>query len=208
MCSNDVTTHDEIRAAAATDRLWRAVDLGAPTDAMSRMSREGVLDRIIPGVYLGSHHEQQALTEAAAWTLKHPLAVVCLLTAAAHHGLTDAFTGGTWLYVPKGSSPPRSTVVPVHVVQTALKFVDPEQDKLNGIFNVEVHGVRVRVTNPDRTTLDLWRYPRHVSAEHALRALRERVRTEDFGIPSFARLARHLGIWTKIEPVMQGLVMR
>jgi len=208
VCSDDLTTHGTIRAAAATDRLWRPADLNVPADAMSRMNRAGVLDRIIPGVYLGSGLEQRLLTEAAAWTLKHPRAVVCLLTAAAHHGLTDAFTGGTWLYVPKGSSPPRSTVVPVHVVQTAPKYVDVDQDGHNGITEVDVHGVRVRVTDPDRTTLDLWRYPQHVSAEHALRALRERLRREDFSVPKFARLARRLGIWATVEPVMQGLVMR
>jgi hypothetical protein len=197
-----------IRAAAESDRLWRAADLGVSAAAMSRMSREGTLERVIPGVYLGSSHSLHPLTEAAAWTVKHPDAVVCLLTAAIYHDLTDAFAGGTWLYVPKGSSPPRSGVASVQVIQTTLKFIDLEHDHANDILGLELHGVRIRITGPDRTTLDLWRYPQRISTEHALEALRRRVRSDDFHIPNFARLARNLGVWSKVEPVVQGLMLR
>jgi hypothetical protein len=62
------------------------------------------------------------------------------------------------------------------------------------------------MTGSDRTTLDLWRYPQRISAEHALEALSRRVRSDDFHVPTFARLARRLGVWAKVEPVVQGLM--
>jgi len=205
----DPTAHDAIRVAAiASDALLRAVELGVPSSAMSRMEQQEVIERVIPGVYVGSAHEQHVLIEAAAWTTRHPLAVTCLLTAALFHHLVDAFAGGTWLFVPKGSSPPRSVVVPVHAIQTAPRFVDPERDVENGIVSMSVHGVDVRVTGPDRTVLDLWRFPRRIAAEHALEALRRRVQADDFHLPAFARLGRRLDIWSRLEPVVQGLVLR
>lgn len=207
--ADDSTAHDVIRrAASASDRLLRAADLGVASAAMARMEGEGVLERVIPGVYVGLDHHQHALIEAAAWTMRHPLAVACLLTAASFHGLVDAFAGGTWLYVPKGSSPPRSIVAPVHVIQTAPKLIAPGADADNGIVSVELHGVAVRLTGADRTVLDLWRYPRRIAAEHALEALRRRVGEEDFHLPVFARLGRRLRIWSRVEPVVQGLVLR
>ena len=166
------------------------------------------MERVLPGVYLGAAHDHHVLTEASAWTVKHPDAVVGLLTSAVYHGLTDAFAGGVWLFVPKGASPPRSTVSPVHVIQTVPRYIDPEHDPLNDIVDVVVHGVRVRVTGADRTTLDLWRYPRRISVEHALEALRRRVQADDFRMPRFARLARRLEVWAKVEPVLQGLALR
>ena len=176
---------------------------------MSRMYREGVLDRILPGVYLGARHPQHPLVEAAAWTVKHPQAVTGLLSAAVHHGLTDAFTGGAWLFVPKGTSPPRSTVVPVHVIQTAPRYIAADHDQENGILTLMVHGVPLRITGPDRTVLDLWRYPRHISREHALEALRRRVGSDPFHAPSFARLGRRLdNVWSKVEGIVQGMVLR
>jgi predicted transcriptional regulator of viral defense system len=204
-----VTEHEVIRVgAASSSQLLTAASLDVHPSAMSRLEREGVIRRVIPGVYVGIDHPAHALIEAAAWTMKHPQAVVALLTAAVFHDLTDAFARGTWLYVPFGTSPPRSRVVPVHVVQIAPRLVDPDLDNGNGIVRVEVHGVTVRITNPDRTTLDLWRYPRRISREYALDALRRRVDADGFQMPKFARLGQHLGVWDKIEPVAQGLVMR
>ena len=199
---------DAIRQAAQSDGLLTAARIGVAPDAMSRSTHDGVLERVIPGVYVGARHQQHPLIEAAAWTLRFNGAVVCLLTAAAFHDLTDAFPRGTWLYVAKGESRPRSRVVAVHVVQTAPKYISPDHAKQTGIVKKKVHGVDIRITGADRTTLDLWRYPHRIAREHALEALRRRVRAEGFHLPSFARLANRLGIWSKVEPIVQGLVLR
>lgn len=208
MLADFPTSAAAIRAYSDDDRLLTAANLGVPSDAMSRMHRRGVLDRVIPGVYVGARHKQHALIEVAAWTLRHPHAVACLLTAATFYDLTDAFAGGTWLYVAKGESPPRSTVVPVHVVQTTARYIAPGHDKRNGIAQECAHGTAVRITGPDRTTLDLWRFPRRIAGEHAIEALRRRVRADDFHLPAFARLASRLGVWSKLEKIVQGLALR
>lgn len=203
------THHDTIRLAAKeSDRLLAPNDLGVTVDAMARVAAEGTIERVIAGVYVGAEHDLHPLIEAAAWTKRHPQAVACLLTAAVHHGLTDAFAGGVWLFVPKGSSPPRSVASPVHVVQTAPRFVDPTADPENGISTRTVHGVQLRITDPDRTVLDLWRYPRRIAAEHALEALRRRFGADDFHLPAFGRLGRRLGVWSRLDPVVQGLALR
>lgn len=201
--------HDAIRAAAtASDRLLCAEDLGVQPWAMTRMLEAGVLDRVVAGVYVGATGERHPLIEAAAWTLRYPSAVACLLTAATFHQLTDAFAGGTWLFVPKGSTVPRSRTAPIESVQVAPRFIDPASDEDNGVSTLVVHGVEMRVTDPDRTVLDLWKYPRRVSSEHALIALRRRVETPQFELPRFARLGRHLGVWRRVEPVLQGMMVR
>jgi hypothetical protein len=60
--------------------------------------------------------------------------------------LTDAFSRGTWLFIPKGVSVPRSRVATLHVVQTAARFIDPARDKSTGIVTLPVHGVDLRIT--------------------------------------------------------------
>lgn len=207
--SSALTHHDAIRnAASESAHLLACTDLGVSPGAMARMEREGVLERIVPGIYIGAGQQQHPLVEAAAWTKRHPHAVVCLLSAAAHHGLTDAFARGTWLYVPKGASPPRSKYSPVHVVQAAPWLIDPGYDDENGVVTERIHGVDVRLTGPDRTVIDLWRYPRKVSSEHALHALRRRYEQGDFRLPALARMARRFEVWHRLEPVLQGLALR
>lgn len=204
-----------IRAAAAPSPrdkpvgerapLLTAQGLGVPGTALAAAEKQGVLERVVPGVYMGSTEERSDLTEAAGWTQRHPGVVIGLLTAAAHHGLVDAYPGATWMFVPKGGSPPRSRTSPVTAIQTA-KFIEPERDGQHGIQRLRRHGVTLRITSPDRTALDLWRYPRKISREHAKAALQRRVRADDFDLPRFRRLAELLGAWKKIELLVEGLV--
>ena len=197
-----------IRQAARVDRLLMADDLGVSDPSMARAEHAGVLRRVVPGVYLGAEHGSGALTDGAAWTRRHPDAVVGLLSAALFHDLCDAFPRGAWLLVPKGSSVPRSHTVQVNVVQTAPQYVSRKHDDDNGIVTMQLHGVPVRVTGPDRTVIDLWRYPRRIPAEFALDALRRRAKADTFRVPEFARLARRLDAWGRLEPVVQGLMLR
>lgn len=194
-----------IQRAADSGGLLRAVDLAVPGYALAQAERAGVVERLAPGVYIGAHVARHPLAEAAAWTIRQPEVVACLLTAAAYHRLTDAFEHGIWLFAPVGTSPPRSRTRAVGVVQVVPRLVEREHDEELDIEAVMVHGVRVRVTGPDRTALDLWRYPQLVAGEHALGALRARVSDPRFRIPAFARLARALDVWTRIEPVLQGM---
>ena len=195
-----------IHEAAGHDQLLRANAFSVPGHALVRAEAAGELVRVVPGIYLGASWPRSTLTEAAAWTLRYPVAVAGLLTAAVHHGLTDAFEQGTWLCVPIGTSVPRSRTTPIHPIQVTLRWLTPEADAENGIARVEAHGVIVRVTGPDRTVIDLWRYPRLVAREHALAALRRRVASADFSVPAFARLARHLEAWGRIRPVLEGML--
>ena len=199
---------DIIRAAAERPELLQASQLGVPSEAMSRVERSGDIERVIPGVYIGTDHLQHRLTTAAAWTLKYPPAVIGLLTTAVYYELTDAFARGTWLHVPRGTTVPRSRTVRVNPIQTAPHLIAPTSDHTNGIISLTVHRVALRMTNPDRTVLDLWRHPRRVPEEYALDALRRRSRSPDFSIPTFARLGRRLGVWKRIAPIVQGLVLR
>lgn len=199
---------EAIRAAAASNRLLTADALGVDHAALSWMERSGGIRRVIPGVYVGAAHPTHPLVEVAAWPLKHPRAVGCLLTAAAFHDLTDAFSRGTWLFVPFGTSPPRSKVAVVHAVQVTPNLVDPEDDDENGIQHLVVHHQAVRLTGPDRTTLDLWKYPARIPQEYALDALRRRLGSPGFEMPRFAKLAERLGVWSRIQPIAQGLMLR
>jgi hypothetical protein len=199
------TQHDIVRAAAsASDTLLTAEGLGVTPGAMSRMEMEGVVERVVPGVYIGAH-QKSPLTPAAGWCLRRPDAVVGLLTAASHYGYVDAHPRGTWLFVPKGTSPPRSKTAPVQVLQT-MHYIDPAEDQETGIERPIVHGVKVRMTGRDRTVLDLWRHRRRISIEHAHAALRRHVAHRSFDLARFRALAERLGVWNKLATAVGALL--
>jgi predicted transcriptional regulator of viral defense system len=172
------------------------------------MHESGVLERVVPGVYISASCAKSPLLESAGWTIRFPTAVVGLLSAASYYQLTDAFHRGVWLLVPKGSTVPRSRTAAVQAVQIRPQWVNPASDAENGITHIVTHGIDLRITTPERTVLDLWKYPRRVASEHALTALRRLTQSPDFSLPRFARLGRRLGGWARIEPVLQGMMVR
>lgn len=195
-------------AAERSDRLLTAPDLNADPSVLAALERDGHLRRVLHGVYVGVGHPVHRLIEGAAWMLRRPHAVIGLLTAAVYHDLTDAFARGTWLLVPAGTSASGSRVDAVNVVQVVPRSLDPDHDVENGIRALEVHGVRTRITSPDRTVLDLFKYPRRIPREYALDALRRRVAAHDFDRPAFIRLAQRLDVWDKLELLVEGLTLR
>jgi hypothetical protein len=90
-----VTPRALIHEAARHDKLLRAETLAVSGGLRAYEGVPGQLVRVVPGIYLGASGPRSTLTEAAAWTLRYPAAVAGLLTAAVHHGLTDAFEQGT-----------------------------------------------------------------------------------------------------------------
>jgi hypothetical protein len=193
-----------VEGSTPDGRLLRSAELGVRPEALVKAERAGRVERVVPGVYVAAGVRRHALAASAAWTLRQPLAVTALFTAAAFHGLTDAFERGTWLFVPKGASPPRSTTVAVHSVVVLPALIAGAGHDL-GLQMLTVHGVDLRLTGPDRTVVDLWRYSRLVPREYALEALRRRVRSDGFHVAPLSRLALRLGVWGKMEPVLQGL---
>ncbi len=164
--------------------------------SLARFAEAGTMDRVVHGVYLPEDVTQDALTVAAAVSLRHPYVTVGLLTAAVFHRMTSAFAGGTWLLIPRGKTPPRSKWPPIRTVRIQPWLVGPDL----GVEIVNRHGIDVQISNRDRTVIDLFRHSRHVDLEYALEALRTHVHSGEFDRRRFAKLADRLRSWNKIKP--------
>ncbi|MGB5775108.1 MAG: AbiEi antitoxin N-terminal domain-containing protein, partial [Sedimenticolaceae bacterium] len=97
------TSHQNILDLAAARGLIRPRDLterGLPTVALTRLVRQGRLQRVGRGLYALPGRpvsEHNALAEVAR---KHPQAIVCLLSALRFHGLTTQSPFEVWLAIP------------------------------------------------------------------------------------------------------------
>ncbi len=174
-------------------------DLNVCPAILSRLASHGELQRVRRGVYLGAAIDPHPLFEAAAVVKRTPRAVVGLLTALEYHQLTTAWPDGIWIMVPRNQNPPQ---------EEGLRVVRVRRDLLDtslGIDTIEVHGVDVRITNPTRTVMDCWKYTRRVSHAIALEALRELHSSGDWDGRAMYRLARRLGLWTRLRPYMEVL---
>lgn len=164
------TTQDSILALAQDRGLIRPVDLdshGLPRVSLTRLVRQGRLERVGRGLYALPDRpvsEHSALAEVAR---KHPRTVVCLLSALRFHELTTQAPFEVWLAIPSKARPPKLDYPPLRVV----RFSDAGMAE--GIDEHDIEGVPVRVTNVARTVADCFKYRNKIGLDVALEALKE-----------------------------------
>jgi predicted transcriptional regulator of viral defense system len=169
---------DFLRAQGRMVRARELEAIGVHAKAIQRLVADGAIESPCRGVYRLADYGQTG-DDALAIAALRTDGAACLKTAAFRHGLTDQFPEAVWMAVPRDQRHKVAAVgpVPVRLVrwnEDSLCTFDPLQ------FDwTDAAGVAVRITTPERTVVDLFRYRQHLEegpeyAEAALGFLMEK----------------------------------
>ncbi len=189
---------------ARTSEFIRA---GATAATVARMKERGLILQLSRGIYqlsgapLDANH---ALAEAAK---RVPKGVVCLVSALAFHELTDTIPSRVWMAIGPKDRRPAADSPPLQFVRF------PDRLLRSGVKEHTIEGVRVRITNPARTVVDLFRYRRTAGKRYqkspglnlALEGLREALRHRKATPAEIAKLAQEAGIWKVVQPYLEAM---
>ncbi|MDT3682139.1 MAG: type IV toxin-antitoxin system AbiEi family antitoxin [Truepera sp.] len=126
-----------------------------------RLHDEGEIIELSRGVFRRADAPAASWPDLLAVQVRSPVAIACCLTAASVHGLTDELPGKVQIAVPRGTRTPQIAYPPTQ----ALRFDAPTFEL--GLSQVEAApGESVRVYDPSRTVVDLFRL-RHRFGEAA-----------------------------------------
>jgi hypothetical protein len=129
-----------------------------------------------------------------------PVAVVCLVSAASVHDLTDEIPAWVQIAVPRTSRPPRISYPPVQV----YRFDVPTFEL--GLARVEAaEGEWVRIYSPARTVVDLMRFRHRIGESVAHIALRRYLGRRGARPGELVDLARSLGVLGPIRSAVELL---
>lgn len=188
-------------------RLSELIEAGITATAVSRMKEKGLLLRLgrglyqLPGASADVHH---SLAQAAKLV---PKGVVCLVTALAYHELTDTVPARVWMAIGPKARRPRATHPPLQFVRFRDKMLR------SGVDEHLIEGVRVRIYNPAKTVVDLFRYRQRAGKRYqkspglnlALEGLREALRQRKATPAEIARYAMDGGIWKVVQPYLEAM---
>lgn len=132
-----------------------------------RWRDEGDVVELSRGVFRRADAPEPTLPELLAVHHRTRVAVVCLLSAAAVHDLTDELPREVHIAVPRGTRAPRITYPPVGV-----HHFDPRTFDLDVTSVDAAPGEPVPVYSPARTVVDLMRLRHRIGEPIALVALR------------------------------------
>ena len=190
------SSHQSILDLAAQRGLIRPRDLnerGLPTIALTRLVRQGLLQRVGRGLYAipdRAVSEHGVLSEVAR---KHPQAIVCLLSALRLHELTTQSPFEVWLAIPNKARAPKMDYPPLRIVRFSGAALT------EGVEEHLIDGVPVRVTNVARTVADCFKFRNKIGLDVALEALKDAWRSRKVTMDEL----RHFAKINRVERVMQ-----
>ena len=161
---------EEEVAAISTLRPGTAERAGLSRSGLYRAAREGRLERVARGIYLPTD------APAADWdwieaATRRPDATICLVSALAHHDLTDAIPAALDVAIPRGSRTPASTgAIAWHQFDRATFDIGREEISIPGADQ------SIGIYSPERSIVDAFRLRGEVGYELARESLKEWLR--------------------------------
>ena len=196
------SNHQRILALAANQGLIRPRDLdewSLPRVALTRLVRQGRLERVGRGLYATPGRPASEHGSMAEVARKHPQAIVCLLSALRAHGLTTQSPFELWVAIPNKSRAPRIDYPPLRVFRfSGVGLTDGVEEHL-------IDGVVVRVTSVARTVADCFKFRNKIGLDVALEALREAWAARRVTMDELWRYAVQCRVANVMRPYMESL---
>lgn len=210
------TVVDRLAAAGRPLGLKDLVAEGVSKMTIGRMVREGILESPAHGLYSLPGIQASPYADWAIVATKAPSAVICLLSAASYHGMTQELPHRLAVALPHGSSLAMGRAFPLE-----LDILSWRSEALMtlGIETRRIDGADVSMTSPERTLVDLFRYS---SLNPSMRASAVRITDEMFlesldrchsGLERFSfetvsAIARELGCYQSLRPFTKTMRFR
>jgi predicted transcriptional regulator of viral defense system len=174
-----------------------ALSRGVHPRALYAARDSGAIAELSHGVFRQADAPPASFPDLLAVAYRNTKAIVCLLSAAAVHDLTDEIPPAVQIAVPRSSRPPRISFPPTVVVR-----FEPSTFEL-GLTHLEAApGESVRIYDPARTVVDLMRLRHRVGEPAALAALHRYLRRRDARPAELLETAAALRVY---GPVLRAL---
>ncbi len=198
-----ISPSDRLLALARRRGVLRSKDLtaeGIPRIYLSRLHREGRLDRPSRGIYILANSDVTEHHSFAEVSRRAPHGVICLLSALRFHGLTTQAPFEVWIAIDRKARTPKIDHPPIRIV----RFSGP--DLARGVEIHTVEGVKLKVTTSARTVVDCFVYRNKLGIDVALEALRDCLLQKKASVDEITRAAECRRMLNVMRPYLEAIV--
>ena len=169
-------------------RTSNAIRLGVHPRTLYALRDSGEIEQVGRGLYRLSKAPPLTSPDLVPVAIRVPRAVVCLISALAHHGLTTQVPHAVDLALPSHAQIPKIDGIPLRV------FWYSEPSFSAGIEITTIDGIPVRIYSPEKTVADCFKYRNKIGLDVAIEALRtwreRRPKTDFQSLSGFAQINR------------------
>ena len=170
-----------------------------PTVVLSRMVKNGQIERTSRGVYTlpdVATSEHRSLAEVA---IRIPSAVMCLLTALRYHEIGTQSPFDVWVALPARYPTPR-------IEQPRARYVWMTPKSLTeGVDEVVIDGVRVKIFSPAKTIADCFKFRNKLGTDVAIEALSDAWRRKLVSMADLWYFAKVDRVTNVMRPYLESL---
>ena len=177
-----------------------AVSSGYSRMYLAQLAKRGELCKVGRGIYASPLRKESEESGLAEVSIKHPRAVVCLLSALSVHGLTTQSPHEVWIAVGSKDRAPK-------IDYPLLKVVRFGGDTLTeGSEAKVIEGIPVQITNIPKTIADCFKFRNKIGLDVALEALKDAWRNKRVSMDDLWRYAQLCRVQNVMRPYLEGLV--
>ena len=175
-------------------RTSKALQLGIHPRTLYALRDAGEIEQVGRGLYRLSTAAALSSPDLVPIAIRIPRAVVCLISALAHHGLTTQIPHAIDIALPSHANVPKVDGLPLRV------FWYPEPSFRAGVETVAIDNVSVRIYSAEKTIADCFKYRNKIGLDIPIEALRTyRERTPK---PNRAKLTKFAEI-NRVQKIMR-----
>jgi predicted transcriptional regulator of viral defense system len=164
------------------------------------MRDAGLLKRLSRGLYRLTEAPPLGDPDLVTVALRAPDAVICLISALAHHDLTTQVPHAVYVALPTGARKPRLRQPPLEV------FEFGGEAWREGIETHELDGVPVRIYSPEKTLADCFKYRNKLGLDTAIEALKLYVERGEVDVDAIMRYARICRVARVMRPYLEAVL--
>ena len=176
-----------------------ALDAGLSYRDLYQMRDNGELIELSRGVFRSVRAPAASFPDLLAVAYRAPIGVICAVSAAAAHDLTDEVPHRVQVAVPRGHHRPSITYPPVQVFSFDVDTFDLGLTRLNA-----APGEPVRIYDPARTVVDLMRLRHQIGEPIALTVLRRYLRGRSAEPATLLEYARALNVFGPVRAAVDA----
>ena len=143
-------------------RTSNAIRLGVHPRTLYALRDSGEIESVGRGLYRLSTSPPLSSPDLIPVAIRIPRAVVCLISALVHHGLTTQVPHAVDIALPSHAQIPRIDSIPLRV------FWYSEPSFSAGIDVTTIDGIPVRIYSPEKTVADCFKYRNKIGLDLAV----------------------------------------
>ena len=200
MASPNIERIRELARSRETLSTAEIVAGGVSNQAVTRLVRNGELERVRRGIYrlpdspISEHHDLVSVAKGV------PKAVIVLISALRFHEIGTEVAHEVWIQLPIKAHAPRIGWPCIRIVRSSVSALFTE-----GVENHLISGEKIPITCPARTVADCFKFRNQIGLDVCLEALREVLQSKRGIIDEIYHYAKLNRVARVMQPYLEGM---